>query len=96
MTSQSTARTDSSRATVIEWLLDSDPSIRWQVLRDLLNAPNEVVAGERRPTLAAPLDSPGPVRLLLQFANGASLAAEGDALSTQLPPGATVAEHYHC
>jgi hypothetical protein len=24
---------------VIDWLLDSDPSIRWQVLRDLLDAP---------------------------------------------------------
>ena len=24
---------------VIEWLLDSDPSIRWQVMRDLLDAP---------------------------------------------------------
>ena len=55
-----------------------------------------VIAGERRPTLAAPLASPGPVRLLLQFANGASLAAEGGALSTQVPPGATVAEHYNC
>ncbi|MGN6741776.1 MAG: hypothetical protein ACTHJL_00570 [Amnibacterium sp.] len=29
------------------WLLDSDPSIRWQVLRDLGGAPDEVVAGER-------------------------------------------------
>jgi len=24
---------------VIEWLIDSDPSIRWQVMRDLLDAP---------------------------------------------------------
>jgi hypothetical protein len=32
---------------VIEWLLDSDPSIRWQVLRDLLAAPAEQVAAER-------------------------------------------------
>lgn len=29
------------------WLLDSDPAIRWQVLRDLASAPPEVVAGER-------------------------------------------------
>ena len=29
------------------WLLDSDPSIRWQVLRDLLDAPAEEVAAER-------------------------------------------------
>ena len=33
--------------TVLEWLLDSDPAIRWQVLRDLVHAPAEVVAGER-------------------------------------------------
>jgi hypothetical protein len=32
---------------VIQWLLDSDPSIRWQVLRDLLDAPEEEVAAER-------------------------------------------------
>ena len=33
--------------TVLDWLLDSDPSIRWQVLRDLVDAPAEVVASER-------------------------------------------------
>src|SRR5262245_51526057 len=32
---------------VIEWLLDSDPSIRWQVMRDLIGAPAEEVAAER-------------------------------------------------
>jgi hypothetical protein len=32
---------------VIEWLLDSDPSIRWQVLRDLIGAPADEVAAER-------------------------------------------------
>jgi len=32
---------------VIEWLLDSDPSIRWQVLQDLIGAPAEQVAAER-------------------------------------------------
>ena len=31
----------------IEWLLDSDPSIRWQVMRDLTGEPAEVVAAER-------------------------------------------------
>jgi hypothetical protein len=35
--------------TVLEWLLDSDPAIRWQVLRDLVGAPAEdVVAGRSR------------------------------------------------
>src|SRR6476620_9281658 len=32
---------------VIEWLLDSDPSIRWQVMQDLIGAPAEEVAAER-------------------------------------------------
>jgi hypothetical protein len=32
---------------VIEWLLDSDPAIRWQVKRDLTHEPAEVIAAER-------------------------------------------------
>lgn len=32
---------------VIRWLLDADPSIRWQVKRDLTREPEEVVAVER-------------------------------------------------
>jgi len=32
---------------VIEWLLDSDPAIRWQVMRDLTDAPADEVAAER-------------------------------------------------
>ncbi|MCC3375491.1 hypothetical protein [Cohnella sp. REN36] len=32
---------------VIQWLLDSDPSIRWQVMRDLTGAPAGEVAAER-------------------------------------------------
>ena len=34
-------------AEVLEWLLDSDPSIRWQVMRDLIEEPDQVVAVER-------------------------------------------------
>jgi hypothetical protein len=33
--------------TVLEWLLDSDPAIRWQVMRDLTHEPHDVVAAER-------------------------------------------------
>jgi hypothetical protein len=33
--------------TAIDWLLESDPAIRWQVLRDLTNAPAADVAAER-------------------------------------------------
>ncbi len=32
---------------VVDWMLDSDPSIRWQALRDLADAPAEVVEAER-------------------------------------------------
>ncbi|MGH7760225.1 MAG: hypothetical protein ACREOY_02245 [Candidatus Dormibacteraceae bacterium] len=32
---------------VVEWLLDSDPAIRWQVMRDLTDAREEDVAAER-------------------------------------------------
>jgi hypothetical protein len=33
--------------TVVDWLLDSDPSIRWQVMRDLTAAAADEVAAER-------------------------------------------------
>jgi hypothetical protein len=33
--------------TVIEWLLDSDPSIRWQVMQDITGEPADVVTAER-------------------------------------------------
>src|SRR5215217_548042 len=35
---------------VVEWLLDSDPSIRWQVMRDLIGESDGVVARERSRT----------------------------------------------
>src|SRR5215467_10457768 len=34
-------------SSVIRWLLDSDPSIRWQAMRDLTDAPDEEVAAAR-------------------------------------------------
>src|SRR5206468_508142 len=37
----------SSNDAVIDWLLDADASIRWQVMRDLTDAPAEIVAAER-------------------------------------------------
>ena len=33
--------------TAEQWLLDSDPAIRWQVMRDLTDAPADAVAAER-------------------------------------------------
>ncbi|MBI3244391.1 MAG: hypothetical protein HYZ49_19100 [Chloroflexi bacterium] len=35
------------KTSVIRWLLDSDPSIRWQVMRDLTDTPAYEVAAER-------------------------------------------------
>lgn len=32
---------------MIDWLLETDPSIRWQVMRDLTDAPPDVIAAER-------------------------------------------------
>lgn len=36
---------------VVEWLLSGDPVIRWQVMRDLLDAPAEIWKAEQRRTL---------------------------------------------
>jgi len=44
---QRTASPRSSTDPVIAWLLDADPAIRWQVMRDLTDAPAEMVAAER-------------------------------------------------
>ena len=32
---------------IIDWLLDADPAIRWQVMRDLTGAPADAIAAER-------------------------------------------------
>lgn len=32
---------------LVDWLLDSDPSIRWQVMRDLTDSSREIVTAER-------------------------------------------------
>ena len=32
---------------ILDWLLDSDPAIRWQAMRDLTEAPPQAVAAER-------------------------------------------------
>src|SRR5262245_42126488 len=38
---------------VIDWLLDADPAIRWQVMRDLTDTSAEAVAAERSRVAAA-------------------------------------------
>ena len=52
---------------VIEWLLDADPSIRWQVMRDLTDAPAEVVGTERARVAA---EGMGALLLELQEPDG--------------------------
>jgi hypothetical protein len=65
--------------TVLDWLLDADPAIRWQVLRDLVHAPAEAVAAER----ARVATEGWGARLLAvqgedgQWAGGACFPAEG-------------------
>jgi hypothetical protein len=54
--------------TVIDWLLDSDPSIRWQVMRDLTDAPADEVAAERARIAT---EGVGARLLALQGADGA-------------------------
>ena len=52
---------------VIQWLLDSDPSIRWQVMRDLIGASAEEVAAERARVAT---EGAGATLLGLQGADG--------------------------
>jgi hypothetical protein len=64
---------------LLDWLLDADPALRWQVLRDLADAPADVVAAER----ARVATEGWGARLLAlqgddgQWAGGACFPAEG-------------------
>jgi hypothetical protein len=55
------------RNRVTRWLLDADPSIRWQVMRDLTGAPAEEVAAERARVAT---EGAGARLLALQAADG--------------------------
>ena len=55
------------QSSVIEWLLDSDPSIRWQVMQDLLDAPADKVTAERKRVAT---EGFGAQLLALQAADG--------------------------
>jgi hypothetical protein len=46
--------------TVIDWLLDADPSIRWQVMRDLTPEPAEVIAATLASQAARPDEANAP------------------------------------
>jgi hypothetical protein len=55
------------QGSVTAWLLDSDPSIRWQVMRDLTGAPADEVAAERARVAS---EGAGARLLALQGADG--------------------------
>ena len=64
--------------TVLEWLLDSDPALGWQVLRDLTDTPQEEIAAERA---RVPVEGWGARLLALrgndgQWAGGACFPAD--------------------
>jgi hypothetical protein len=61
------SRLQTPKASVIQWLLDSDPSIRWQVMRDLTGAPADEVAAERARVAT---EGVGARLLALQAADG--------------------------
>jgi hypothetical protein len=66
-TNPSKWQTSTSTPSVIRWLLDSDPSIRWQVMRDLTDAPADEVRAERARVATA---GAGGRLLALQEADG--------------------------
>src|SRR3984893_819916 len=74
--------------TVLDWLLDSDPALRWQVLRDLVHAPADVVAAER----ARVATEGWAARLLAlqgedgQWAGGACFPAQGGGAAKEGQP----------
>jgi hypothetical protein len=60
-------RVSKPQRSVIRWLLDSDPSIRWQVMQDLTGASAEEVAAERARVAT---EGAGATLLSLQSADG--------------------------
>lgn len=67
---------------MVDWLLDSDPAIRWQVLRDLVRAPVEVIAAERA---RVGTEGWGARLLSLQGEDGPVEHAAGPACSRLVP-----------
>ncbi|TLX14535.1 squalene cyclase [Rhizobium sp. MHM7A] len=66
---------------VIEWLLDSDPAIRWQVMRDLIDAPEREWMAER-----AKVETQGWGAKLLSFQDEDGLWAGGAFLPAEFDP----------
>ena len=60
-------QTPTTQSPAIQWLLDSGPAIRWQVMRDLMGAAGEEVAAERARVAT---EGAGAALLTLQAADG--------------------------
>ncbi len=75
---------------VLDWLLDSDPSIRWQAMRDLTGASSEAVTAERAKVAH---EGWGAAMLARQDENGfwaaPQLPAEGKPPAGELPDPAS-------
>src|SRR5262245_31489291 len=65
--SPSKSHVSKPRESVIQWLLGSDPSIRWQAIRDLIGAPADEVAVERQ---RVAVEGAGARLLALQHEDG--------------------------
>lgn len=66
---------------LLDWLLESDPAIRWQAMRDLTNATPETVAAERA---RVPREGLGAAILALQEPDGAWRRPDAPAWLTTL------------
>jgi hypothetical protein len=66
-TNPSKGQVPKPKKSAIGWLLDSDPSIRWQVMRDVTGGPTEDIAAERARVAT---EGPGARLLALQGADG--------------------------
>lgn len=64
---------------VTDWLLDSDSSMRWQVMRDLTGSPAEEVAAERARVAT---EGAGARLLALQGRMGSGAARRGTVVGT--------------
>jgi hypothetical protein len=67
VTNSSKRQVPKPKRSVIQWLLDSDPSIRWQVMRDLTGSHTEEIAAERARVAT---EGAGARLLALQGADG--------------------------
>jgi hypothetical protein len=86
-TNESVWQVPKPRKSVIKWLLDSDPAIRWQVMRDITDESDEIVADERSRVAKKqhqngrwPLQNPHPDRVHFDMEDGVGTASRWNTL----------------